>query len=410
MNQRVALGTLLLALAACSSRVDSSQRSSPTPAPPSRSAASSPSTLSSSTIASASPSLLATVPRITWSEVAFDGFIADIAADDGRFVAIGAGDAGAAAWTSGDGTSWEEHDVPKQSIGFFNDSEVIAGMRTLARLGDTLYAFGATSTIMDFVQGAGWRWTDGQAWEAIQSTSGFFAGEVIAVTASDTALVASTISFGGPRGTLSTWRWTSSSSWVQTSLSSDLAVRALTWADGTFLSAGSSIEGARVSLWRSEDGLDWTEVEAPDGASDVCALAPMAAGGFLAFGWEGDRIAAWTSTDGTAWAQSDVAPGDDPTDASGAAPPPHGCKVVAVTHGLVAGVTASDATLIWTSRDGAAWEYAGKLEVTGSSAPFGYRVPLAAIGDRVVLAGGHRAASDAGPRPALYVGVVEPSR
>jgi hypothetical protein len=353
-------------------------------------------------------------PRITWSEVEFDGYIADIIGDGARFVAVGSGGSGASAWSSTDGSGWEEHDVPKQSFGELPDgSEFRAGMGTLVRLGDTMYSFGATGRFNDASHGAGWRWTDGQAWEAIQSASEFFAGEVIAVTASDEALLASTVTFGGgPRGTLATWRWTPTTSWARASLSSDIIVGALAWAGGRFVAAGSSVaaaSAAQPSMWTSADGSDWTSVGLPEDLADVCALTSIGARGFLAFGRASDRVAAWTSADGATWVESAM----ELADVSGITDDdlslPVACSVVAADDGLVAVVLVDDA-LIWTSRDGVSWEFQETLEVSGGSfAPLGYRVPLAAIGGHVVLAGSRSDPTEPdGSRQVVFVGVVEP--
>lgn len=356
-------------------------------------------------VASPSTTPLVSAPRMTWSEVPFDGDIADVMGDGGRFVAVGRGRLGASAWSSTDGSVWEEHDVPQQSFGELPDgSELGAGMGTLVRLGDTLYSFGATARFNDASRGAGWRWTDGRSWEAIESASAFFAGEVIAAIASDQALLASTVAFGGgPRGTLETWRWTSATSWVRTSLPSDILVSAFARAEGTFLAAGSG-----PSLWTSSDGLDWTSAALPVGLSEVCALTSTAAGGFLTFGKAGDRIAAWTSADGNDWVESSL----QPADVSGMADDsnlPAACSVAAADSGLVAAMLVGNDALVWTSRDGLTWEFKETLEVGSSFGPVGHRVLLAALGDHVLLAGSLTDPADPNAlRQRLLVGVMEP--
>jgi hypothetical protein len=403
MNRAAALGSLVFALVACSSSAAPSDPPSPgAEAPESQSAG----------FASPRTTPLMSAPRITWSEVEFDGYIADIIGNAARFVAVGSGGSGASAWSSSDGSGWEEHDVPEQSFGQFpNGANITAGMRSLVRLGDTLYSFGATTIFNDSSHGAGWRWTDGQAWEAIQSASEFFAGEVIVVTASDEALVASTVTFGGPRGTLATWRWTPTTSWVRTSLPPEMVVGALTWADGTFLAAGSSVASAtdaQPSIWISADGLDWSSVETPDGMSNVCALTFTTAGGFVAFGRAGDRIAAWTSTDGAAWIESTM----EHADASGITDDtlslPAACSVVAADGGLVAVMQVDDA-LIWTSRDGVSWEFQEALELSGVRVAATGQVPLAAVGRHVLLADTRSDPTESdGLRQVVFVGVIEP--
>jgi hypothetical protein len=408
-----ALGSLLLGLAACSSGAVPSDA-----APPSANPTGSPSVAPDAPATSSAPdraspgtSAPAGAPRISWSEVEFDGHIADLIGDGDRFVAVGAEGSAVSSWTSLDGLTWERHGVPEQSFGQFpNGADMTAGMRSLVRLGETLYSFGATPIFIDASHGAGWRWTDGGAWEAIQSTSPFFAGEVLAVTASDEALVASTITFGGPRGIPAVWRWTPATSWTMTSLSSDVLVDVLTWADGTYLAAGSrAVDGAAVpSMWISTDGAEWSSVELPEGLSDVCALTSTAAAGFVAFGRAGDRVAAWTSTDGVTWVEGTV----ENADAAGTDDPhnlPVACGLVTADDALVA-VMQLDGASTWTSRDGASWEFQEELEASGARAAANdRRVPLAAVGRQLLLAGTRSDPGEPdGLRQVLFVGVVEP--
>lgn len=101
---------------------------------------------------------------------------------------------------------------------------------------------------------------------------------------------------------------------------------------------------------------------------------------------------------------ADVSGIADELDVSGA------CRVVAADDGLVAGVLVGNRTLIWTSRDAVSWEFGESLEVSsGSVGALGYRVPLAAVGRHVLLAG-YRSdpAEPDGSRDVLLVGVVEP--
>lgn len=299
--------------------------------------------------------------------------------------------------------SWEQHDVPEQTFGQWpTGADITAGMDTLVRLGDTLYSFGGTATeqFFDTSQGAGWRSTDGQAWEAIQSSSEFFRGEVMAVAASEEALVASTVTFGGPRGTLGVWRWTPATSWVRTSLSPEIRVGAVAWADGTFLAVGSPAvpaSGAQPSMWTSADGVEWSSVAIPDGMS-LCAVTSIGTRGFLAFGPVGDRIAAWTSADGATWVEGTV----DHADASGTT----GCGVVATDDALVAVMQGDHNALVWTSRDGASWDFQEELEISGVRVG---GVPLAAAGRHVLLADTRSDPTEPdGLRQVVFVGVVEP--
>lgn len=154
-------------------------------------------------------------------------------------------------------------------------------------------------------------------------------------------------------------------------------------------------------MWTSTDGLDWTRVEIPDGMSGVCALTAIGARGFLAFGHSGDRPVAWTSVDGTTWVESMV----EDADMRGSPE----CNVVAVEDGLVAVMRVDSGALIWTSHDGAHWEFQEELEIPGARVDDAGRVPLAAVGRHVLLADTRSDPTDLdGVRQVLFVGAVEP--
>jgi hypothetical protein len=351
-------------------------------------------------------------PRIVWSEVAFEGRVSDAVADRSRFVAVGIGTDGATAWTSQDGRTWLEVDVPERSFGEIGDGVELTGtMGTLVRLGDTLYSFGGMN-FMDAVAGAGWRWTDGEAWQVIESQSSFFAGTVTAAAANDEALVAATVSYAtGLFGSYTTWRWTPATSWTQTPLMSsereDIVVEAIAWSQATFVASGSyaaAVEGAErwdwpraLAMWTSPDGLDWRPVQLPTGMSRLCAVASTH-GGFAAFGASGDRLAAWTSIDGATWTQGEVDPGEGL--AIGDMDLNICSSVVDFGDGLVAFATGADGTLVWTSADGKAWTYRERMPITATA--------VAALNGRVLVAGWAVGSADPEAGQLMLVGTVEP--
>lgn len=284
-------------------------------------ATSSPDHVSAQPTATATSTAAAEALQLSWSEVPFDGSISTLAADRSRFVAVGGGTDGVAAWTSNDGMTWVEHGVPERSFGEIGEGvELFGGMGQLVRLGDTLYSFGSM-TFMDSARGAAWRWTDGSDWEVIESTSEFFDGRPTVVTASEDALVAGMVSFErGLYGAYSTWVWTSATSWVKTALSSsadeEIGVEAIAWAGGTYLAAGSvapQVEGAEPwewprtpAVWTSSNGLDWTVVNSPDGMSTACSVAPLTDGSFAVLGTAGEAPAAWVLVEHTDWVEGTI--------------------------------------------------------------------------------------------------------
>lgn len=359
--------------------------------------------------ASASPSAVTSEPApeppiITWSEVPFDGPIRDAIGDGERFVMVGEGIDGSAAWTSSDGVTWEEHAVPDRAVAEPNPGITVdALMGHLVRLGDTLYSFGG-QVFIDTPYLVVWRWTDGDAWQVVESESEFFAagGFVRAVGAGDEALLVAK-SYPYSPGT-SPWRWTAESSWEQGSLEPAgghaLTVVDFAWAGGIYVAVGLAADpqdGVDPAEWSSHpailtssDGMTWTTVTAPDGASGLCDVTALPDGGFVALGSAADRIAAWNSLDGMTWTESSI------EDADVIGMPVESCQVVAVEGGLLAGVgTAVEPMATWTSTDGRAWTSGEALEALGT---------LASIGDRVLLVG----AAQERASQVVLVGAVEP--
>jgi hypothetical protein len=361
---------------------------------------------------SAAPSSAAELPRITWTEVPFEGEVSTVIGDGTRFVAVGVGADGTAAWTSTDGMTWEEHSVPDLAVAEPNPGTTVdARMGTLVRLGDTLYSFGGNSFI-DTVFLVGWYWTDGGAWELVESESGFYdGGSLWALGASDEALVAARVL--PYAGGASTWRWMSDTSWLQSGLSStpdeSVWVADFAWVDGTHVAVGHTAEAdpdenpsewpRTVAVWTSSDGLVWSTATAPDGADGFCAVTALADGGFVALGSAGGAPAAWTSADGISWTEGSVeAPG---TELPLLASPENPCQVITVDDGLLAAVGIPGGSMVsWTSTDGRAWSVGEPLAANGA---------IASLGDQLVLVGGvPDPESPTGVRQVVLHGTVEP--
>lgn len=374
-----------------------------------------PATVEASPVANPTASAAAEPPSITWSEIPFNGSLAAVIGDRSRFVAVGAGSEGTSAWTSDDGVGWAEHEVPDHSFGDLGGGiQLMAGMGHLVRLGDTLYSIGGTH-FNDALFLAGWRWTDGGAWELIESQSEFFnGGAVMAVTASDDALLA--VKSGPFEYTTTSWLWKADTSWVETELASSaeepIQVSDVAWADGLFVAVGYGAEPRDgidafqwprfPSIWTSPDGRDWTAILPPDGMTAICSVTPLSTGGFVVLGSSGERAAAWTSLDGAAWIEGTVeAPGVElPALEAPAAP----CQVVPVDGGLLAAVAIEGATLTWLSADGRNWTVGDRLEVSGVR-----RGSMAAVGNEVVLVGSVLdAGAEGGRRQVVLRGSVEP--
>ncbi|MEX0626601.1 MAG: hypothetical protein WD402_08650 [Chloroflexota bacterium] len=333
-----------------------------------------------------------------WSEHAFDGQVHALAVDGAQLVTVGATADGSAAWTSGDGLTWEEHAVPQsRTLNEWRENperpdDGSEGMGALARLGDTLFSFGTFFAYDgDVLRPVGWRSADGTEWESIESENVFFAegGAVMDLVAGDPGLLALTRGpvhqYGG-----GIWVWTAETSWVQTtpldvvweSVTGGAVVWDAVWADGKYVAVGlaASYAPARTwaSSWVSTDGRSWQA--APPSADReeavMYAVSPVMGGGFVAVGCERctteDQLgvpSAWISPDGLAWTAVAL-----PADFEGA-----GDGVLQLDGGLLAVGAAPDGTATWTSADGAGWQAGPILAGTSN----GHN--LAAWHDEVVL-------------------------
>ena len=351
---------------------------------------------------------------ISWADAELDLWIGAVEADRGQFVAVSGDPSARMAWTSGDAVSWNEHPVPEPSgCTELPDGACIertAGMGQLERLGDTLYSIGTTTFFNDFARPVGWRWTDGEAWQAISSQSEFYGFGVLQdLAASDDALVA--VRHGealGPFGS-SVWRWTSETSWVASNLASRLEpvdVFDTAWGSRGFVAVGAvptpdrRDEDGTAAAWVSDDGLAWRQVDPPSGSTRLCTVAATRMG-FMVMGWaDGPMI--WRSDDGTSWTGSALA-GSGAVRREGV-PFFRGCAVTEIEAGLLATLTGEDGTLTWTSTDGMDWTPGPKLDL------FATRPQIAALGDTVVAAGFRDAvyALDPDATPVVIIGTVNP--
>jgi hypothetical protein len=401
-----ALAASVLVLSACGSASTS----------PSRPVAQTPSAPGSSAPTVNSPTASATpaAPDISWSEQTFEDAATAVVADRGTFVAV----SNRSAWTSSDGRTWTRQDVPDPAP---NDCEEpddpvcfpnTAGMGQLARLGDTLYSIGVTESFNDYLRPVGWRLTDGEAWQAIASQSSFYDfGWLIDLSAGDTSLLAT--KFGPAPFMSNAWLWTFEDSWTATDLAGSnetpIDVFDTTWGDETFLAIGERAEPiadvgsdqwpVTASVWRSSDGLTWASVEAPPGATSLCAVSATSQG-FMTLGMTDTGPAVWTSTDASSWSNAQLAPSAESNPDRQVLFPD--CGIVELSNGFLAVMGVEEGTLTWTSANGTAWEASETLDLrTGPDR-------IAALGQMVVLFGNRGDAYDPSDDPVLLLGTVEP--
>ncbi len=408
MLNRLSPIIVVLVLAACgsvsstpSSMTQPSERATP---PPSATVEGSP--RPSPTLAP-SPSGVAPALAVAWSEAPFGEHVNAVVADGHRFVAVGGGYEAWTAWTSTDGIAWTDQAVPGPSTDHCDPVEPIclersAYMGPMVRLHDTLYSFGGTEFFNDVARAVGWRWTDGQAWQLIESDSAVFGGAPFrAATASDSAIFA--VTHAGYPFHEYHWLWTPATSWQEVgepiSIDNPLEFRSASWADGRFLAVGADWDpdpdvpygewASSPGMWTSTDGETWTALPAPDEAETLCAVA--APDGFFMLGMSRGQPTVWRSSDGLASLGTPL-----PTSVADA-----GCtgSIIEAGGGFLAFVTAGDRTLTWTSTDGTAWEAGDDLPIrTGPS--------LVAGIDDTIVAFGAPSATDGDQTRVLIVGAV----
>jgi hypothetical protein len=310
-----------------------------------------------------SASLSAGPIDITWTDQPAGGLISAVTVDEGQFVAVGGVGAGLAAWTSANGTTWQTHPVtaptaaqlgidPSLASYLTNPGVAAAMMGRLARFADTLFSFGTFFGPIDYLRPVGWRTTDAQTWEFIVSSNPFFTDGygVMDMVASDQELVAANHGFADPSG--GTYRWTSSTSWVETTpggppyATSGFNVFDLVWTDDQFVAVGDHGPGTSAVSFVSPTGQTWVEspsTAALNGAS-LRSVAVAPDGTIVAVGSQGGVAQAFTSTDGLAWTPSGLPGGGTVA---------HG--LVTLDGGLLALGDDGTGTPTWTSPDGVTW-------------------------------------------------------
>jgi hypothetical protein len=401
------LAVAALALASC------------TTSTPSQSATGSAATSASASVPEPSPTPTLETLALAWSDAPFEGTVAAVTADNGEFVTVSADAAARVAWTSSDGISWDQESVPIPVPAlegcFIPDvPDCIrnsAGMGELVRLGDTLYSFGTTTSVNDYLGTVGWRRTDGQQWAVIESRSRFHGfGAVQDASASDSALIA--IKYDrGLASDPTMWRWTVETSWKEADFPGldvfGVEIVDSAWGSGTFAAIGAVPEGddpdgsKSPTLWTSDDGAAWMTGTTPPDAVQLCSISSTSRG-FIVLGSTASGMASWASLDASSWTRSDLAT------SAGTTPDPYTrfptCGVVELDQGLLAVDIVREGTLTWTSVDGSTWQEGPMLDVAM------IEDGIAAVGNTVVLFGRSLGTTppEGLPPSILMIGAVEP--
>jgi len=281
-------------------------------------------------------------PAATQPSTGLEGaLLHGVTASADGMVAVGASDAGAAAWTSGDGVAWQPIEVASA-----DDAAALRAV-TLDGDGDGV-AFGAADTGRSRI----WSATDGsRPWQP--ADGGRIDGHVNAVAiAGDRQLAVGDLLDAESGGAAAGAVWTSGDglSWE---LLADLQLNEGTVSDvvvagDTVVVVGFDLDGGRV--WTSTGDGDLEAVDAGEFATATIQGVAHTDGGYVALGRALDdlRPIVWRSDDGMTWSREELR-GD------AFAPDLQINDLTTVDGALVAVGVAPEGGAVWTSRDGVSW-------------------------------------------------------
>jgi hypothetical protein len=239
-----------------------------------------------------------------------------VAAGHRLIVAVGRRGTRPAAWTSSDGTGWEERAVATAGPG--GEAQ---RMTAVAVTADGFVAGGSSGPELGERRARFWRSADGLTWQPIPDGPAMTDAEVTDIVAADGGLVAVGVLGPANRPTGSV-AWTSSdgTAWTRVdakALASGRAVSLVTAGDGAIIAVGSDLDEREAIAWRSEDGRDWRQ--APREASRFLGgrkvrMTDVARSGDLLVavgnhvGLQFGTASCWTSLDGLRWTRSTDTP------------------------------------------------------------------------------------------------------
>jgi hypothetical protein len=225
-----------------------------------------------------------------------------------RTVIVGQGPVGATSWAF-DGDRWRaaaDLDVLRGTNGGTSMTAVIAvDGRFLAGGYRDDPAAGTKSAAV-------WRSDDGLAWRADDDVGHFDGGSILDMAASDQTVVAVGTNGDPTYGPAAAWRWTPAGGWRRAQLQPDDggAMTSVTFHDGRFVAVGTSAGDRGARVWTSTDGLTWSAVpdqpafhfyDLPARMHTVLSYPGGIAAAGLRFDAGKGSSVVWTSRDGTAW-------------------------------------------------------------------------------------------------------------
>lgn len=293
-----------------------------------------------------SPNAATTAPRSvpfalvrSWSAVTpasqtfSNSFMTAVTTWKGNYVAMGNSGSNLASWTSQDGRSWTRHDIiPSGSSGSMvsNVSAIVGDSNGIVAVG----SYG-TST-------AAWYSTDGITWTE---------------TSINTTFLNAVITFKGNFIAVGDGVWVSSDGQNWREVSKGIpelggagagGARGIAVVGNDIYAVGEDPFGPTAVVWKSSDGITWTQLLTQPSFNHSEMWAVTAGGpGLVAVGEQENQAAVWTSTDGTSWSVTTLGPGflRSVTSASGSL----------VAGGSITGTGGIPTAAVWASVDGIAW-------------------------------------------------------
>jgi hypothetical protein len=234
----------------------------------------------------------------------------------GTIVAVGRARGEPVAWTSADGSAWERHSAPVL------DPRTFERITTVIATDNGFVAGGSAGPELSDRHARFWTSTDGRTWEAVADDPAAFGNaEVRAITRRGTTLVAIG-EVGSAQAPKSAVAWLSSDGarWTRVddpAFAGGVAASVVAAPFGGFLAVGYDIDRHNALVWTSRDGRQWNRVAQDPSRSrnpgfvwmtDAATIADaVVATGGVQPNQRGTAMS-WVSRDGTHWQQSNVAP------------------------------------------------------------------------------------------------------
>lgn len=322
----------------------------------------------------------------------------------------------AAAWWSGDGSSWERTFRQGRKRGYSAIQHVVVTSTGLVGMGPTgverCTGEGEGDVECDPVPIAVWRSADGHAWERVALHGSIGRGAVTALATGPLGLLAVGVD---QDGVATTWRSTDGLAWTAATLTGegfdrarldDVAALGDGWlmvgsTGGRDVPAGgvAAPNGSVGAAWTSGDGVAWQPAHVA-GAGEQVELrsAFVGADGLSAVGTltGGNQAAVWVSPDGTDWS---LLLGDD-DDAYQRLP-------VASDGQTVVGTSQGDAGMLdwWASTDGVTWAPLVSVGEAGTAPRWDGGVAPDTIS---LVDGGLVVTGQSGPNELIWLAPLEP--